>query len=250
MSLTPSFQFSYNINGLDITHDIYVEGQGKTILLLQELPGIDENTIALVNKLVSNGFRVVLPHLFGKFGKKQTIINAFKILCIRKEIDAFSSNINSPIVGWLKALSQHICTQFGLNGIGVIGMCITGNFAISLIVDKHIKASVASQPSLPIFKPKNIGYSENEISEIKNAIDEKGEILAFRFSQDFLCKKEKFQMYDSTFNITEKTRIKLTELNSEKKIHSVLTKELFEGQNVLSEKAFDEVSNYFKIRLS
>ena len=55
-------------NGHLITHDVYRRGSGAPVVLLQELPGIGQETLSLADQLVNAGFEVVMPHLFGPLG--------------------------------------------------------------------------------------------------------------------------------------------------------------------------------------
>ena len=94
--------------GYEITHDIYTRGSGKNVIIIQELPGIGQETLLLADRFVSRGYRVTLPHLFGPIGKTRTVGNTIRVLCLRKEFSIFSKNKSSPIVDWLKALCRKV----------------------------------------------------------------------------------------------------------------------------------------------
>ena len=103
-------------------------------------------------------FRVVLPHLFGPLGRTSMLGNMVRVMCMRREFKLFEKNGTSPVVDWLRALCNDLCQLHGLRGVGVIGMCLTGNFAISMMADDRVLAGVASQPSMPLLDQKQPAY--------------------------------------------------------------------------------------------
>jgi dienelactone hydrolase len=138
--------------GSSVSHTVYFRGDGPAIILIQELPGIGQETLRLADKFVDAGFSLYLPHLFGPVGKTSMGGNLLRVMCMRREFSLFATNRSSPIVDWLRALCQHVRQERNLPGVGVIGMCLTGNFAISLMGDDSVLASVASQPAMPLHK--------------------------------------------------------------------------------------------------
>jgi dienelactone hydrolase len=114
----------------------------------RRLPGIGPETLRLADKLVSAGYRVVLPHLFGPLGRTSPA-NIVRVFCMRREFAVFARNDSSPIVDWLRALCRDVRSSAKVRGVGVIGMCLTGNFALTLMGDESVLAAVAAQPSLP-----------------------------------------------------------------------------------------------------
>ena len=225
-----------------VSHDVYSKGdQSRVVVIIQELPGIGPQTLKLADTLHQRGFRVVLPHLFGPLGKVSIAGNLVRVFCLRKEFHLFQKHRTSPIVDWLKALCQDINDESSVSGVGVIGMCLTGNFAMSLIADEAVLAGVASQPSMPLFKQNALHMSEEEIEATKAALTEKGPMMALRFEKDKLCTAEKFAALDRTFNI-DSTRIKLVGLPG--KGHSVLTLDFMRGGEP-AKQALEEVISYF-----
>jgi dienelactone hydrolase len=227
--------------------DIYEKGKGPIIILLQELPGIEAETVRFADKLVTAGFRVVMPHLFGPLGKFAIVRNVARLFCVRREINIFARNQTSPIVEWLKALCRDAQRRYGVSGVGVIGMCLTGNFAISLMADDSVLASVASQPSLPMFSQSSLHMSDRDISEISQRLDQHGPMLAYRFEGDKLCKAAKFDAINTAFN-QDKERIKLTNVPGNK--HAMLTAHFINEEGSPTQKALDEIIAYFSTRLS
>lgn len=208
-------------DGDTIKHDVYTIGAGAPVVVIQELPGIGVETLRLSDDLVTAGFQVVLPHLFGPLGRTQMLRNLVRVFCMRREFHLFATNRSSPVVNWLKSLCQHLKTSSGANGVGVIGMCLTGNFALSLMADDSVLAAVASQPSLPLLKQTQLHMSLTEVQEARERLASVGPMMALRFAGDKLCRAEKFQCIDDRFNDSEAKRVELKTLPG--KGHSVLT---------------------------
>ena len=240
--------FSTNLSGgHEVTHDIYTRGAGAPVLLIQELPGIGQETLRLADRLVDAGFEVVMPHLFGPIGKTSMGGNLLRVFCMRKEFSLFSAHQSSPIVDWLSALFNEIRETREAAGVGVIGMCLTGNFAISLIGDDSVLAAVASQPAMPLHKQDALHMSEGEIARSSEALDEKGPMLAFRFRGDKACGAKKFECIHETFNTEGKERIRLNTLPG--KGHSVLTLDFVDEAGHPTYEALSAVIDYFSKHL-
>ena len=239
--------FSFTLtNGDTIKHDIYEKGTGPVIVILQELPGIYADTLKFADKMVAAGFRVVLPHLFGPLGKFAIGRNVARLFCVRREINIFARNQSSPVVEWLKALCRDARERYEVSGVGVIGMCLSGNFAISLMADDSVLASVASQPSLPLFSQKSLHMSDADIAAVSQRLDSRGPMLSFKFEGDKLCTQAKFDAIDSAFN-RDKERIKLTQIPGNK--HALLTAHFIEGENSPTQQVLTEVIAYFSDKL-
>ena len=233
--------------GRNITHDIYQRGSGAPVILVQELPGIGEETLRLADKLVDAGFEVIVPHLFGPIGKTSTAGNLLRVFCMRKEFSVFAANRSSPVVDWLKALCQQVRESRDVAGVGVIGMCLTGNFAITLIGDNSVLAAVASQPALPLHKQPALHMSQQEVAASRAALEQKGQMLAFRFAGDKLPAAEKFQCIHDSFNADGVERIRLRTLPGDG--HSVLSLDFVDEEGHPTRQALAEVIAYFGERL-
>ena len=234
-------------DGKPLTHDVYERGDGPVVIIIQEMPGIGRETLALADAFTERGFRVVLPHLFGPLGRTSLLGNTFRVFCMRREFRMFEADQTSPVVAWLRALCAEVKTRHGVPGVGVIGMCLTGNFAISLMADDAVLGGVASQPSMPIGKHQKLHMSETDVEEVRTAIDSKGHALAYRFAEDSLCTAEKYEAYAKRFNDGTE-RIKLVTLPG--KGHSVLTLDFVDEDGHPTRNALDEVLAYFQERLA
>ena len=241
-------RFSANVNGeRSIAHDIYTRGSGAPVILIQELPGIGEETLRLADRLVDAGLEVLLPHLFGPIGKTSMAGNLARVLCMRREFSLFSANKSSPIVDWLKALCAEVRDSRAVAGVGVIGMCLTGNFAISLIGDDSVLAAVSCQPAMPIHKQRALHMSEEEISRSRQALDQKSPMLGFRFEGDSMCSAAKFECIHDTFNDEKRERVRLETLPGDG--HSVLTLDFVDKEGDPTHAALGTVIDYFRENL-
>ncbi len=241
-------QFAFPLSdGESLKHDIYEKGDGPVIVILHELPGICPDTLKFVDRIAAAGFRVVMPHLFGPLGKFAIGRNVARLFCVRREINIFARKQSSPVVEWLKALCRDAQERYAVSGVGVIGMCLTGNFAISLMADDSVLASVASQPSLPMFSQGSLHMSDKEVVEVSERLDRHGPMLAYKFEGDKLCTQAKFDAIDAAFN-GDRERIRLTKIPGNK--HALLTAHFIVGENSPTQQVLDEITNYFAGKLN
>lgn len=243
-------QFSCKMrNGEMATHDVYTLGSGgKLLVIIQELPGIGQETLSLADRFVAQGYTVVLPHLFGPIGKTAVLGNFARVLCMRREFKIFAKNESSPIVDFLSELCSYLKTKHEVSGVAVIGMCLTGNFAISLMANNDVLAGFASQPSLAIMSESSLHMSDAEIKKIKNNIDRVGAVHCGRFEKDKLCTHRKVELLDKTFNEAGKERIIFHELPG--KGHSILTLDFVDKDGHPTKNTLDEIMGYFDEQLS
>lgn len=235
-------------NGHVIEHDVYQRGEGPPVILIQELPGIGKAMLRLADEFVVKGFTVVLPHLFGPIGRVSIAGNFARVFCMRREFNLFTANKNSPIVDWLRALCQETRNVNEVPGVGVIGMCLTGNFALSLMADDSVLAAVASQPAMPIARQSSLDIAPDTIAAAKARIDKRVPAKAYRFEGDPLVTDKKFGCIHENFNGDGVTRVELTVLPGPG--HSVLTLDFVDEQDHPTRKALDDIIDYFKEQLA
>jgi dienelactone hydrolase len=143
-----SFTFSHDGD----VRDVYRRGVGPGVVVIHEVPGITPEVAGFARRVADEGFTVFLPHLFGTPGKPFSAAYALAGVvhcCISREFHVLAERGSSPITDWLRALCREAHRQCGGPGVGAIGMCMTGNFALALMVDESVMAPVLSQPSLP-----------------------------------------------------------------------------------------------------
>lgn len=237
--------FSFKMrNGYTAKHDVYSQGSGdKIVVIIQELPGIGQETLALADRFVERGYRVVLPHLFGPIGKISVAGNLFRVFCMQREFKLFAKNESSPIVDFLSGLCQALKERYQTKGVAVIGMCLTGNFAISLMANEAVLAGFASQPSMAAFSQESLHMSAEEIEKVKNKLDNVGPMHCGSFEGDRLCSPQKIQLIDKTFNQEGQQRIIFHTLPG--KGHAVLTIDFVDEEGHPTRQTLDAVFDYF-----
>ena len=247
------WKFSGTLAGRPKNLTVFSRGEGPSILLLQELPGINRWLLWFADRLVGRGFRVHIPHLFGPLEKSAEKANLVKILLFRRrEFRLFDADRPSPIVECLFQLCDHIRAESDTPGIATIGMSLTGSFAISLMACDSVWAAVSAQPALPARNPQALHMSPADIQFIRGEIDKKGSILAYRFQTDPLCPLARFDALDHAFNDPgQPPRIQVSGASViPGEGHSVFTHHFNGAANHPTQIAFEEIVNYLQKRLS
>jgi dienelactone hydrolase len=239
-------RFTGPVGAHEATFDVYRRGAGPAIVLMQEMPGIGQEVLALCDRLVDAGFEVRLPHWFGPIGRTDLAGNFGRVLCMRREFDMLARDRSSPIVDWMRALCRHIGEETGRSRIGVMGMCLSGNFALALIAEANVWAAVASQPSLPVLRHDAVHMAPGEIAAARAAIDAKGSARAWRFAGDKICTAARFDAIARSFD-DGKVRVITRTLAG--RGHSVFALDYDATPGTPTAEAMAELIAYFKDRL-
>ncbi|GFG55452.1 dienelactone hydrolase [Mycolicibacterium agri] len=222
-----------------MTRDVYRKGDGPGVVLIPELPGLTPEVLALGNHLVDNGFSVAAPSLFGTPGAavRPGAVGVMLRSCVAREFAAFATNADRPVAHYLRALARDLNAKTPGKGVGVIGQCFTGGFALAAAVDDSVLAPVLSQPSLPLpLTPKqrrDPGLSEAELKVVeRRAADEGLCAIGLRFSEDPLVPAERFKTLKDrlgdAFEVIEINSKKGNKHGFSRMAHSVLTLEVRE----------------------
>jgi hypothetical protein len=137
------------------THPVYRAGGGPAVIVIHEIPGLHPGMLAFAQRLIAAGYTVYLPSLFGRPGQPAStgaVLGSILRVCVSREF-AILADRTSPIAGWLRALAATAYRDCGGPGVGAIGMCLTGGFALAMAVDPAVLAPVVSQPGLPAPSP-------------------------------------------------------------------------------------------------
>jgi len=243
------------------SYDVFRRGEGPGVVLIPEMPGVHPGVLALGNHLVDNGFTVAIPSLFGTPGAPARGIGLVPTLargCVAKEFAAFALDRERPVTRYLRALARDLKTRAGGAGVGVIGQCFTGGFALAAAVDDSVLASVLSQPSVPIgITPahrRDPGFSEREMTVIqKRATENDLCALGLRFSGDPMAPRERFKtLKDRLGDNFEVIEIDSAPGNSGgfgRAAHSVLTLEVREVDGQPAYEARKRMVEFLKRRL-
>ncbi|HMD25635.1 MAG TPA: dienelactone hydrolase family protein [Streptosporangiaceae bacterium] len=186
--------------GAGITHDCYEKGAGPGVVLVPELPGLSPEVLGLADYLVEQGFTIVIPSLFGVPGRPATVGYTVRVLakvCVSAEFRAFATNTRRPVADYLRALACDLAVRTPGAGVGVIGMCFTGGFALAAAVEDAVLAPVVSQPSAPLplgaARRRDPGVSSAELDQIAARTRDGGLcLLGLRFSEDRASPRERF----------------------------------------------------------
>ena len=159
--------------------------------MIHEVPGITPLVTAFADEVVDAGFTVIMPSLVGTPGKDPSapyIMTSLSKVCIAEEFTTFALNQTSPIIAWLRALARNLHNDVGGPGVGAVGMCFSGGFALGMMVDDIMLAPVLSQPSLPLSIGRARGADVNLSPDDAAAVIERAshgcQVLGLRFTED------------------------------------------------------------------
>jgi dienelactone hydrolase len=237
------------------TKTVYVAGSGPAVIVMSEMPGIYNLVIEFARKVRDAGFTVWMPHMFGEVGRPPSggyLLGTMARACISREFYAFSSNRTSPIVDWLRALAAHAFPLCGGKGVGAIGMCFTGNFALSMMLEPSVIAPVMCQPSLPILSKGGMHISPRDLKCVKDRLDDEDlTVLAYRFAGDSFCRSERFADYEEALGDRFQATVLPDEAAavSDNPPHSVVTMHLIDKEGEPTRAAVDEILGFYTDRL-
>ncbi len=251
-------QFTYDGK----TRDVYRKGGGPAVLVFAEMPGITPKVIEFADRVVALGCTAVVPHLFGVPAAEPSVgmtIKAIGPACVSKEFSAWATGKTSPIVEWSKALARHEHERLGGPGVGVVGMCFTGNFALAMLPEPAVMAPVLSQPSLPLgFSKKarrGLYLSDGDLAKVQARMAAEPDlcVLGLRFTGDRLVPKERFahlrEALGDRFVGVEIDSSKGNPWGHPKVAHSVLTEHLIDEPGQPTRDALEQVLDLFRTRL-
>jgi dienelactone hydrolase len=236
---------------------VFVAGTGPAVIVMTEMPGISPHVARFARWVRDAGFTVWMPNLFGSPGRPLSMGYALSSMikgCISAEFRAFAANASSPVTQWLRALAAQAHPLCGGKGVGAIGMCFTGNFALSMMLEPTMLAPVLSQPSLPLAKAGGMHIAPDELKAVKERLDREDlTVLAYRFEGDSFCRGARFAAYQQALGDRFQARVLPDSAANPdapmKNPHSVVTLHLIDEQNQPTRKAVDEIIGFFRTRL-
>ena len=173
------------------THDTYRKGSGPGVVLVHEIPGITPEVIRFADDVVARGYTVVMPHLFGRPGAPATtgeLVRSIGRICINREFVKLRAGVTSPVTDWLRSLARSLHVELGGPGVGALGMCLTGGFALAMMVDESVAAPVVAQPALPAaigaVRKADLGLSPTDLATVRRRVAEGCPVLGVRYRDD------------------------------------------------------------------
>ena len=183
----------------DVAKRVYVAGGGPAVIVMTEMPGISPQVARFSRWVRDAGFTVYMPSLFGRDGAVPGVeegVATFRRACVSAEFRAFAANESSPVTAWLRSLARLAHGECGGPGVGAIGMCFTGNFALTMMLEPSMLAPVVSQPSLPLDDPAGIEIAPDDLAAVRRRLERDDlTVMGYRFEGDLFCRAQRFAAY-------------------------------------------------------
>ncbi|MGN6301203.1 MAG: dienelactone hydrolase family protein [Angustibacter sp.] len=199
-----SRQIGPEFEAFELTHDhrtyeVFRGGSGPAVLVLHEIPGLHPGVVDFGRRLIAAGYTVYLPSLFGRPAAPPTgreVARTMLRVCVAREFSKLTDR-TSPVVGWLRALAASAYRECGGVGVGVVGMCFTGGFALATALEPSVVASVMSQPAMPAPIGRRgraaVGLDDEDLATITARAADGLRVLGLRFTHDRGCPPERFE---------------------------------------------------------
>jgi dienelactone hydrolase len=240
------------------TRKVFRRGTGPAVIVIHEMPGIHPLVIRFADRVAAAGMTVFLPSLFGEPGRPVSpgyaVATMLKNICIAREFNVWKDGKSSPIVEWLRALARQAKTECGGKGVGAVGMCFTGGYALAMMTEPAVVAPVLSQPSMPITLFAGNGAIDASPYEIdcarKRFAEENLSMIGMRFKSDKMVPDARFETYKRAFG-DKFEAIELDDADSAPgpvNNHSVLTINLIDEPGSKTKQAEERVIAFFRER--
>ena len=247
---------------------VFRRGDGPAVIVIAEMPGLSPKVLRFAGWVADLGCTAVVPHLFGVPGKDPTKGNPLALVantlstigpaCISREFATWATGRTSPVIDWLRALARHEHRESGGPGVGAVGMCFTGGFALAMATEPAILAPVLSQPSLPFAvtaaQKRSIDCSAEDLAKVKVRCAGEGlQVLGLRFEGDRFVPAERFQFLQEELG-DGFVAVELEDADANPKAalrnpHSVLTEHLVDEPGTPTRAAVDQVLDLFRRKL-
>jgi dienelactone hydrolase len=182
-----------------VTKNVHVGGSGPAVVVLCEMPGISPQVARFGRWVRDAGFTVYMPSLFGRDGALPGVnegLEVFRRTCVSAEFRALANGEPTPVTLWLRAVARMAHAECGGPGVGAVGMCFTGNFSLSMMLDAPVVAPVLCQPSMPLEDSADTGLARHELAAIRRKLEREDlTAMAYRFIGDKWCTAHRFASY-------------------------------------------------------
>jgi len=243
------------------TRTVFRGGGGPAVIVMHEVPGLHPGVVAFGRRVIDAGFTVYMPSLLGEPGREVTMgynLASMARACVAREFATWATGKTSPIVSWLRALAKDAHAACGGPGVGAVGMCLTGGFALAMMVDDVMVAPVLSQPSLPFAltasRRRDLGISDDDLARVRERAAAGTCVLGLRFTGDRAVPRERFDRLRQELG----DRFIAVEIDSSRgnphhipaTAHSVLTLHLVDEPGHPTRAALDRVIAFYRERLA
>ncbi|HEY5875344.1 MAG TPA: dienelactone hydrolase family protein [Ilumatobacteraceae bacterium] len=246
---------------------VFRTGSGPAVIVIAEMPGITPKVAGFARRVAAIGCTAVMPHLFGNPGRDPLaggrmrgagyLLSSFVPVCVSREFTTWATNRTSPVVEWLRALAGQEHERCGGPGVGAVGMCFTGGYALAMATHPSLLAPVLSQPSLPMAvtraQRRSIDCSPADLEIVKQRCTGDGlSVLGLRFTSDRFVPDERFAYLREQLG-TAFVAVELEDAaanpDAPMKPHSVVTEHLIDEPGQPTRAALDQVLDLFRSRL-
>ncbi|MFB8002697.1 dienelactone hydrolase family protein [Nocardia sp. NPDC056000] len=248
----------------NVSKRVYLAGTGPAVIVMTEMPGISPHVARFARWVRDAGFTVYMPSLFGRDGVVASAdegMRVFRKACVSAEFRAFAAGESSPVTVWLRALARLAHAESGGPGVGAIGMCFTGNFALTMMLEPSVLAPVLSQPTLPMNDPAGLEIAPDELVAVRDRLERDDlTVLAYRFAGDKFCRAQRFAAYQDALGDRFVGRVLPDEAANTDTApffsvhvdspHSVVTAHLIDEAGQPTIAARDEILAFFRERLT
>jgi dienelactone hydrolase len=246
---------------------VYRTGTGPAVIVIAELPGITPKVADFARRVATIGCTAVMPHLFGVPGRDPasdgglrslgSVVKTLVPLCVSREFVVWATGRTSPVIDWLRALAASEHERCGGPGVGALGMCFTGGYALAMATHPSLLAPVLSQPSLPFAvtrkQRRSIDCSPGDLAAVRARCAAEGiQVLGLRFEGDRLAPGERFAFLREQLGdafVPVELPDDAANPDARGNPHSVLTEHLVDEAGQPTRRALDQVLELFRARL-
>ncbi|MFW0784276.1 dienelactone hydrolase family protein [Gordonia sp. CPCC 206044] len=252
------------------TRRVYSKGTGPAVIVIAEMPGISPKVADFARKVAARGLTAVMPSLFGvdgrdprpenlgNLGSGRNMVGTIVKACISREFTVLATGKTSPVADWLRGLAEQEHERCGGPGVGAVGMCFTGGFALAMATDDRLLAPVLSQPSLPFgiipSRNRSIDLSDADLARVKSRCAAGLQVMGLRFEGDRLSPGNRFdflreQLGDAFLAV----ELPDSAANPDSMLptpHSVLTEDLVDEPGQPTYDTREQVLDFFEAKLT
>ncbi|NUR81717.1 MAG: dienelactone hydrolase [Dermatophilaceae bacterium] len=181
---------SHSADGFE--YPTYTEGEGPGVIVMHESPGLTPEVVRFGREVVDAGFTVVMPHFFGPAHRAPYALEAVHVvprLCIGREFTTVATGRTTPVAAWLRSLARRVHGEAGGVGVGAVGMCFTGGFALAMMLEPVVVAPVLAQPAVPVpltsRRAADVGLDPGDLVAVRDRVRAGCPVLGVRYRDDW-----------------------------------------------------------------